>query len=154
DDDAPTPPVPAEATADTPVTRSRHRRTPDAVRPGIALDVDTLRHRRSLARAASGDDQARAALERTATDEDHPVRERAEASAGLAIVLRRSGHRGDAAAHARRAHLLALRIGAPRIAVLAAAALAGSGPADPGPTGRGNGAQPSVAPARSSSAAE
>ncbi|RZT88032.1 hypothetical protein EV383_4966 [Pseudonocardia sediminis] len=112
----------------------------DAVRPGFTVEVDAIRHRRNLARASSGDEGACTALERAAGDDARPVRERAEASAVLALALRRAGRADDAVTHARRADLLALRIGAPRIAALVAEML-------------GPGTQTSTAPARSSSAA-
>ncbi|MBW0105787.1 helix-turn-helix transcriptional regulator [Pseudonocardia sp. KRD291] len=144
--------------------RPEQRRTVDAVRPAIALDVDVLAHRRTLTRAAAGDARARVSLERTTTDEDRPVRARAEASAALAAALLRDGRPADAAVHARRAQLLAMRIGAPRITALADTALADAAleAATPDPASAdltsdgspGRGAQRSVAPARSSSAAE
>ncbi|MET0191575.1 MAG: helix-turn-helix transcriptional regulator [Pseudonocardia sediminis] len=121
----------------------------DVVRPGLTVEVDAIRHHRNLARAASGDDRARVALERAAGDDAQPVRRRAEASAALALTLRRAGRADDAVTHARRAHLLALRIGAPRIAALVADVL---GP-EPVRAAGETGAQASVAPARSSSAA-
>lgn len=86
----------------------------DAVRPGLGLELDLIRHRRAVALAGVGDPAALDALEH-ATDEDAPVRDRAERLAASAVALDRAGRPSEAAEQAHRARLLALRIGADRV---------------------------------------